>query len=33
MDAIFIVQISEQASGSISFIGELSEVVTAKFIV
>lgn len=33
MKAIFIVHTSEQASGNISFIGELSEVVIAKFIV
>lgn len=33
MDAIFIVHVSEQESGNISFIGELNEVVIAKFIV
>lgn len=33
MDATFIVHLSEQVSGNISFIGELNEVVIAKFIV
>lgn len=33
MDAIFIVHISKQASGNISFIGQLNEIVIAKFIV
>lgn len=33
MDGIFMAHVSEQASGNISFIGELNEVVIAKFIV